>query len=71
MWKKNTVDGVRAAIDSRFIVSDHIVFQIERSPSLVGDDSISGRKVTTFEVELEKPLGIGKSSARGGGSHCR
>lgn len=60
MWKKNTVDGVRAAIDSRFIVSDHIVFNVERLPSLDGEDNISGRKVSTFEVTLEKPLGIGK-----------
>jgi len=60
MWRKNTVDGVSAAIKSRFIVSDNIVFRVQRTPAVPSDDSISGRKVTTFEVELEKPLGIGE-----------
>eukprot|EP01041_Mallomonas_annulata_P005489 gene5489-11036_t len=59
MWAHNSVEGIKSALNTRFVMSSTVKVRMERLLSTIAGDSLKNLQVPySYDVKLKRPLGI-------------
>ena len=59
LWMHNSADGVKSALNTRFVMSPTVTVRLERDLAKIPDDVVASLQVPyTFLVRLKRPIGL-------------